>query len=649
MVFTNLFSPIKIRSLEVKNRVVMAPMAPGLFDHEFVTDRVKHFYRARAEVGVGMIITGSSSFVRPPRSKTHSALWDSGMYDDKFIDGWKELVSEIHQYDVKIGMQLNHVGRQVPAELYGEQPISSSALPCPVNKTEPRQLSLQEIEKIIDLFVEASRRCKEAGFDFVEIHGAHGYLGTQFLSPYMNKRTDKYGGNVEGRTRFIREIIQKIKTLLGKEFILGVRINGQDNIEGGATLEDAKEISLHLQKAGADFLHVSATVYGGYPPIAPMSEPPGCFVALAEQIKRVVSIPVITVGKIDTPQLAEEIVTKNQADLIAIGRPLLADPEWPKKASSGRPETIRKCIYCNQGCLDRSTYIALDGNLTPITCMLNPEVGKEREFKLVSALCRKRVVVVGGGPAALEFARVAAERRHDVILFEKESNLGGQFVLACSAPAKRHYKEAIDYLIWQIRHIGVTIRLNCEGTIESVMEMQPEVVVIATGASPLTPEIPGVEQQYVTTYDKVLSGEHEPGERVLVIGGGATGLDTADFLSSRGRKVQLVEMTNRLGLDMGRVARFDLLRRLASKNVELIRSCRVARIHDQNVEVIQQGNNSVLTGFDSVILAVGSRPNDSLVELLREKVEKVYVIGDALKPRKAIDAIHEGALLGRRI
>jgi 2,4-dienoyl-CoA reductase-like NADH-dependent reductase (Old Yellow Enzyme family)/thioredoxin reductase len=649
MVFANLFLPIKIRDLEVKNRVVMAPMAPGLFDHEFVTDRVKHFYKARAEGGVGMIITGASSFVRQPNSKPPSALWDSGMYDDKFISGWKELVSEIHEHDVKIGMQLNHVGRQVSAELYGEQPMSSSALPCPVYKTEPRQLSLQEIEKIIDLFVDASRRCKEAGFDFVEIHGAHGYLGTQFLSPYMNKRTDKYGGNVEGRTRFMCEIIQKIKRRVGKGFVVGVRVNGQDNIEGGATLEDAKEIGLILQKAGADFLHVSATVYGGHPPIAPMAEPPGCFVALAEQIKREVSIPVIAVGKIDTPQLAEEIIAKKKADLIAIGRPLLADPEWVKKASTGKPETIRKCIYCNQGCLDRLTYIALDGNLTPITCMLNPEVGKEREFKLVGAPCRKRVVVVGGGPGGLELARVAAERGHEVILFEKENDLGGQFLLACCPPAKRHYKRAIDYWIWKIRDIGVTIRLNCEGTIKSVMEMQPEVVVIATGASPSTPGITGVQRQEVATYDKVLSGEHETGERVLVIGGGATGLDTADFLSSRGKKVQVVEMTSRFAPDMGRVARFDLLRRLASNNVELVTSCRITGIFDKKVEAIQRGENCVLTGFDSVILAVGSRPNDSLVELLRGKVEEIYVIGDASKPRKAIDAIHEGALVGRRI
>jgi 2,4-dienoyl-CoA reductase-like NADH-dependent reductase (Old Yellow Enzyme family) len=352
MVFRNLFSPIKIGNLEVKNRVVMAPMAPGLFDHEFVTERVKYFYKARAEGGVGMIITGASSFAQPPRSKTPSVLWDSGMYDDKFIGGWRELVSEIHKNDVKIGMQLNHVGRQISAKLYGKQPISSSSNPCPVFKSEPHQLSLQEIEEIIGLFVEASRRCKEAGFDFIEVHGAHGYLGTQFLSPYMNKRSDKYGGNTEGRARFTSEIIQRIKKRLGQDFVIGVRINGQDNIEGGATIEDAKKISIFLQKAGVDFLHVSATVYGGHPPIAPMAEPPGCFVALAEEIKHAIRIPVITVGKIDTPQLADEIIAEEKADLIAIGRALLADPKWAKKASSGEPEKIRKCIYCNQGCLE---------------------------------------------------------------------------------------------------------------------------------------------------------------------------------------------------------------------------------------------------------------------------------------------------------
>jgi 2,4-dienoyl-CoA reductase-like NADH-dependent reductase (Old Yellow Enzyme family)/thioredoxin reductase len=648
-VFRNLFSPIKIRSLELKNRVVMAPMAPGLFDHEFVTERVKYFYRARAEGGVGMIITGASTFVRPPNSKPPSAPWDSGMYDDKFIGGWKELVSEIHRYGVKIGMQLNHVGRQISAKLYGEQPISSSPLPCPVYKSLPRQLSLQEIEELINLVVEASKRCQEAGLDFVEIHGAHGYLGTQFLSPYMNKRSDKYGGSAEARTRFISEIIHRVKKRLGEDFVVGVRINGQDNIEGGASLEDAKEISLLLQKAGADFLHVSATVYGGHPPIAPMAEPPGCFVALAEEIKHAVNIPVIAVGKIDTPQLAEEIIAGKKADLIAIGRPLLADPEWVKKASRSRPEKIRKCIYCNQGCLDRLTYIGLNGNLTPITCMLNPEVGRERELKLVHAQRRKRVLIIGGGPAGLESARVAAQRGHEVILFEKESELGGQFLLACRPPTKHHYKEAIDYLILEIVSLGVNIRLNCEGTSESVMEMQPEVVVVATGAGPLLPDIPGLQEKHVITYDKVLSGKHETGKSVLVIGGGATGLDTADFLSSTGREVQVVEMANHFGSDMGRVARFDLLRRLASRNVEILTSCRITRILGRQVEAIHNGEDRVLTGFESVVLAVGSRSNNSLFELLKKKVEEIYVIGDALKPRKAIDAIHEGAFAGRRI
>ncbi|MEW6263584.1 MAG: FAD-dependent oxidoreductase [Thermodesulfobacteriota bacterium] len=647
--FRHLFSPLTIRNMEIKNRVVMPPMAPGMFDREFVTERATNYYRARAEGGVGMIITGASTYAPPPRAHSTAALWDSGMWNDKFISGWQELVSEIHKYDTRIGMQLNHVGRQISDRLYGEQPISSSALPCPVYKSVPHSLSIPEIEGMIEYFVEASRRCKDAGFDFVEIHGAHGYLGTQFLSPYMNKRSDEYGGNAEGRARFLCEIIRRIKKRLGEDFVIGARINGRDNIEGGATIDDMKEVCPFLQNAGADYLHVSATVYGGHPSIAPMTEPSGCFVSLAEEVKQVVDIPVIAVGKIDTPQLAEEIIAEKKADLAAVGRALIADPEWVNKASKGRPEEIRKCIYCNQGCLDRVTYVGLDGNLTPITCLLNPEVGREEEFRLVPARKRKRVLVVGGGPGGLESARVAAERGHDVTLLEKEDRLGGQLLLACGTPSKLRYKEAIDFLVRQVEESGVNVLLNHEATVESVVRMQPVAVIVATGAVPLIPEIEGVEKKRVVTHDKVLSGRYDPGRRVLIVGGGATGLDTADFLISLGRQVRLIEMTKRLGSKMGRVARFDMLRRLKANNVEMITSCRITRISDDEVEAFINDRRTIFNNFDSVILAAGARSNNPLTEELRKRFADVYVIGDAAEPREAIDAIHEGAMAGRKV
>ncbi|MFC1858860.1 FAD-dependent oxidoreductase [Thermodesulfobacteriota bacterium] len=649
MAFEHLLSPINIGNLTLKNRIVMASVGTGFFDHFSVTERVKDFYLARAKGGVGMIITGGTTFVRSPNTKAPVIICHAGMHDDKFIPGWKKLVDEIHRFDVKIGMQLTHFGRQISFDQWGEPPISSSAIPCPVCKSAPRELNLEEIDELIDRSVDAARRCQEAGFDLMEIHGAHGYLGTQFLSPYMNKRNDEYGRNAEGRTRFIREIIQRTKKALGPEFSVGVRYNGHDHIEGGATLEDAKEIAPLLQEAGADYLHISATVYGGYPPISPMAEPPGCYVPLAEGVKSVVKVPVIAVGKIDTPQLAEDILRENRADLVALARPLIADPEWPNKAAAGKPEKIRKCIFCNQGCLDKINELNLEGKLTSITCLINPEVGKEEELKLKPAQRRKKVLVVGGGPAGLEAARVAAVRGHQVVLYEKEKELGGQFLLASLPPTKQHYRDAVDYLVEEIQDIGVEIRVGCEGVLQSVMEINPEVVVIATGAIPLIPEISGVGNKHVATYDKVLSGQIEAAQSVLVIGGGSVGMEVADFLSSQGKSVSVVEMTDRFATDMGKVAWFGLRRRLSAKKVELVRSCKVTMILDQKVEVVQGDQKKTLDGFNTVVLAVGSQPVNSLVGEIKKSIKEVYVIGDALEPRKAIDAIYEGTMIGRKI
>ena len=649
MMFKKLLSPIQIRSLELKNRVVMAPLGTGFYDHGAVTEREKYFHRSRAKGGVGLIITSAASVSRPPNPEASIAVCHGVIHDDKFIPGWKELVEEIHHFDAKIGMQLNHFGRQIPFKVWGEQPVSSSAIACPVCRATPRELVLKEIEEIITLFAEAARRCKEAGMDLVEIHGAHGYLGTQFLSPYMNHRADEYGGNAEGRTRFVREIIQRTKKMCGQDFIVGVRINGQDNIKGGATIEDAKEAARWLEQAGADFLHVSATVYGGYPPISPMEEPPGCYVHLAEAVKCEVGIPVIAVGRIDTPQLAEQILEENKADLVAIGRPLLADPEWVNKAAAGRADTIRKCIYCNQGCLDRVNDINLEGKKTSITCLVNPEVGKEEAFKIRPAPKRKRVVVVGGGPAGLEVARVAAARGHEVILFEKEKELGGQFLLASIPPSKGHYREAIGHLVREVVSFGVEIRLNCEGVVHSVAEVDPDTVLIATGAMPLVPKIPGVENKNVATYDKVFLGRFETEGRVLVVGGGLIGLEAADFLSSQGKEVQVVEMEDRFARDMGKVAWFALRRRLSAGGVKLLKSCKVTRILDRGVEVLEGNQKKTLDGFHNVVLAVGMQPRDALYKQLKERIDEVYVIGDALKPRNALEAIYEGAEVGRKV
>lgn len=649
MYFPHLFKPMRIGSLELKNRVVMSPMATGFFENGHVTPRVKSFYSARAKGGVGLIIVGGVYITWPDSADISSIGKHAHLKDDSVIKGWQGLIKELHDHGAKVGVQIFHPGRQTISSQWGEQPVGPSSLPCPGIKDLPRKLTVEEIGELVKLFSDAGKRAEEAGFDLIEIHGAHGYLISSFLSPHSNRRKDIFGGLLKNRARFALQIIKEVKDKVNSDMPLGIRINGQDNIEGGVTLDEAKSLASLLETSGIAFLDVSAGVYGGYPSLAPMAEPQGIFISLAEAIKGAVTVPVIGVGRIKDPHYADNIVRQGKVDLVALGRALIADPDWPKKSAKGESNRIRMCISCNQGCIDRIEQINFQSRKVSTTCMINHWVGREREMIQGKAVCRKRILVIGGGPAGLTFSTIAAGRGHIVKLVERDSELGGQFRLAALPPTKEGIGYAIKYMVRKSKDAGVTLTTKFPYSKHLLKEFDPQIVIVATGAQPLVPSIPGVENENVVTAHDVLIGRKAIGTWVLIVGGGSVGLETADYLRSKGRNVHVVEMKKRFGTDMGTVALLTLRRRLESKGVNLTESFKVTAISDREVQGIRDGLEDTITGLDTIILAVGSLPENHIIKEIRDSVDETYVIGDAAQPRNALTAIHEGLELAARI
>lgn len=637
MSYPHLFQPGAIGSLELKNRLICLSMSKNYANRDgSVTQRYVDYAVERARGGVGLIFL-EAVYLRPQVKGRHLQL---GIYDDRLISGLRRLTAAVRAEGARMGLQLNARGRQMSAAISGFQPVAPSAVPCPATGGAiPRPLTLEEIEAWVDAFGQGARRAREAGFDLVELHGATGYLIGQFLSPYSNKRTDAYGGSLENRLRFPLQVIARVRRVLGDDFPLSFRFCADEFIDGGLTLDDTRLIAPRLVAAGLDALNVTGGIYGArLTSTLPMGAEPGKLAYLAAEIKRLVQAPVVAAGKISTPDLAEEILRQGKADFIGLARVLHADPAYARKARQGRAEIIRPCITCNHCLEDLSLGM-------PIRCQVNAAAGRERE--LAPRPCRqvRRLVVIGGGPAGLEAARLAAERGCRVTLFEKERELGGHLRLWRRLPRHGEYADLLRYYCASLAALGIEARLGSEATVESVHDLAPDAVIVATGSAPYVPPFPGIERMRVTSAMHLVANDENAGPHVVVFGGSALGCLVAECLVQRGGRVTLCEPGPELAGDLAAAKRQALLAQLRQyPSLEPRPATTIEAVRPNSLLVQQGGVFSEIAEVSALVVAWTAAPERALLDRLKvEAAAPVAAVGDCVWPRGTLEAIHEGA------
>lgn len=647
-----LFEPCHIGKTELKNRLVMAPVSNNLSRDGFVTEQMVRFHEEQAKGGVGLVIVGSS-IVDTPIGNNHKCV--SAIDEDKYIPMLRELTKRIKSHGAKACLQLSHAGRQagrVGRSGYlevtgGLIPVAPSPIAHPLTGyVVPKELIVEEIGDIIEKFGQAARRAVEAGFDFIGLHCGHMFLCHQFLSPLANTRQDKYGGDFERRLNFALEVIERMKRETGKDHPIIVRMNGQEP-KGGNNLGEIRRIARRLERAEVSAINVSVGFAAAIkdpafiPSIAPMRFPDGCAVHLAENIKKGVSIPVIAVNKIRDAQLAERILQEGKADLISMARTLIADPDFPKKSAGGRFDNIRPCISCTQCSQKISEGL-------PFSCTVNPTVAKEREITIRPAPTSKHIAIIGGGPAGMEAAIVAARRGHKVTIYEKDEQLGGGLLVAVKPPGKADIEKLTNYLRKQVNKLGVAVKLGKEVDSESIERLKPDAVIVATGGTPLIPEIHGIESRSVVTALEVLMGKVEVGKKVTIIGGGQVGLETAEYLGEMGKSITVVEILDEVGRGMPRIPKIALISKLERLKVDIVIRAEVDRITNRGVILNHMGKQEDML-VDTVVLATGLSPNQEIAKKLKDKVRELYSIGDSVQPRTILEAIREGFEIGLKI
>lgn len=641
---SKLFTPITIGRVVFKNRIVMAAMDThtALRDGS-ATAKMLKFLELRAQGGAGAVMTGAA-FIDTEASRF--SVGQLGAYDDELIGSLHTIAEAIHVHNSRAILQICHAGRQ--KFFMDKSMISASPVAWRPSGQTPKEATTDEIKTIVARFAAAARRAQEAEFDGVEIHGAHGYLVTNFLSPYTNRRQDEYGGGLHNRMRLALEIVAAAREAVGPDFPIIFRLSAAEHIEQGLTLEESVEICKTLERHGVDAVHISGGIHETLDwEVPPMYRPGGLNVPAAETIKKYLDIPVLVAGGINHPDLMESIVEEGKADLVALARPLLADPLLPRKLKEGRQDSVRPCIRCNEACLSRGAK--------EIRCAVNAEGNRETDYPLVSTRSPKQVLIAGGGPAGLEAARVAALRGHEVVLYEQEDALGGTLIAAARPAFKKDLQVFLDYLISEVRDSSVRVITGRKVTATLCRDANPDVVIVATGARPKVPAIPGVDQGQVMTPNQALTsaeGFFRQGARAVVVGAGLVGCEVAWFLTDLGCRVTLTSRRSaeELAEDAEKSARMLLRRFLPGYLDNLLGHLWLQEIEPGCALFAGPGGERVDLEGDYFIIAAGYEPrNDLLTELEGSVKAEVFAIGDCVDPRRIFNAVHEANDIARHI
>ncbi len=643
--YPRLFSPGRVGPLALRNRILMAPMEKNLaLPTGAVSQRYVDYCEARAAGGAALILL-ESMYVHPA-GKNHR--YQLGIHDDELVPGYRRLIEACHRHGALVGAQLQFAGRETSSAITGTQPVAPSPVPCAAltGGDVPRPLGVEEIRALVAAFAEAARRAVAAGFDAVEIHGAHGYLVGQFLSPYANRRDDEYGGDFERRLRFPLEVIAAVRGVVGGGFPLLYRLSADEHVDGGLTLGDACRIAGRLEAAGIDLIDVSAGIYESAPWIVqPMEMAQGCLAPLAREIRRHVGIPVSVAGRISDASVAEHVLEAGDADFVTLGRALHADPEMPRKSAEAREAEICSCV----GCLKCSDLL---GQNEPVLCLANTHTGRERQYAIRGTPRPQRVVIVGAGPAGLEAARVLALRGHAVTVLERASEPGGQVLLARLVPGRADLAGLATYLAGAAIRAGALIHLGVEATVEAVVSRRPDVVVVATGARPGVPAVPGIEQSPAVDAFTVLGRAAGHVKRALVMGGGMLGVGVGHVLAERGAEVIVVEPGGELAAELGVRPRWQHVANLrARRNVTILLGATVEELHPDGALVRRAGEDMKLHDLDLVVPTRPMVPATELGEALEALPggPAVFDIGDCVVPRTAFEAMQDAAALGHRL